>query len=99
MLDTFAQKNGIPVDTLKTAIILLGNYPLCLAFYYTPKAYKHGFSVIISTLSFTLLFNPMGFAQLLGLSLLCYYLTKFTRHQSWGPILVFVVALLTLSLK
>lgn len=96
-MDEFARSRGIPPDTLKTGIVLLGNFPLCIIFNRIPREYKHVFSIIASSLLFTLLFNPAGFLQLCALALTCYYLTKFLKSFSWGPVVVFVIAMGTLA--
>jgi hypothetical protein len=99
VLSHWAGQLGLPTDTLKTAIVLLGNYPLSYVFTRIPTAYKDLFSILVSSISFTVLFNPIGFLQILFLALVCYCVTLGTRKHSWGPILVFVIAMGTLLAK
>ena len=48
-------------------------------------------------ISFMLLFSFTGTLQLWALTLISYYLTKFTRGKSWAPILIFVFNMAVLS--
>lgn len=98
-VDEFAQGVGLAPDTLKTGIVLFGNFPLCYVYNRLPGSYKDVFSILISCLSFTILFEPAGLAQIIGLALLCYVLVRYLRFYSWGAIVIFLVAMTTLSAK
>jgi hypothetical protein len=98
-LQEFAKARGIPVDTITTGIALLGNYPLALLFTQVPQSYKHMFSILCSAISFCVLFDPLGFLQLLTLALLCYFILKFHRQHTQAPIWIFVLSMGTLSAK
>jgi hypothetical protein len=98
-VDEFALSVGLAPDTLKTGVILFGNFPLCLLYNRLPGKFKDVFSILVSSLSFTILFEPAGFAQIAGLALLCYTLTKFLRFYAWGPVAIFLIAMGTLSAK
>jgi hypothetical protein len=98
-VDEFALSVGLAPDTLKTGVVLFGNFPLCLLYNRLPSGYKDVFSILVSCLSFTILFEPAGLAQIIGLALVCYVMTRFLRFYAWGPIAIFLVAMGTLSAK
>ena len=99
-VDDFAYGIGFDPDSLKTGIVLFGNVPLCLVYNQLPnRVSKDVFSILVSSLLFTVLFDPSGLLQLIVLSFVCYALSGRCKNYRWGPVLVFFVSMGTLAAK
>ncbi|KAJ3301898.1 lysophospholipid acyltransferase [Blyttiomyces sp. JEL0837] len=87
-------------DLLAPALILVSSYILCLPFSFLKTPFqKNMFSVLASGIQYLAFFEWDGYLQLLVLSVVCYYATLATRTNKRGPLLLFVMAMGTLSVK
>ena len=95
-----ATRYGLPADSVFPMITLLLNYVLVLFFnrLSTRKPWQRNiFSILAANICFSILFSYTGTLQLWALTLVSYYLTKYTRGKSWSPIAVFGFTMSVLS--
>ncbi|KAJ3413171.1 lysophospholipid acyltransferase [Chytridiales sp. JEL 0842] len=89
---------GLPADMLGPGIILASSYILAIPYSMLKTPLQRNlFSIVTSGLQYVAFFDAHGYAQLLILSLICYYVTMFTHRSKSGPIVIFVIAMAMLS--
>jgi hypothetical protein len=75
------------------------SYPLAILFNYLPNKVKNIFTIAVSAVYFTFLFNFVGYLQCMGLCCLCYGICYLFKGSYNAPIAVILLSMGTLSAK
>jgi hypothetical protein len=75
------------------------SYTLAILFNYLPNKAKNIFSITVSAVYFSYLFNFVGYLQCIGLCCICYGISYIFKGSYKAPIAVILLSMGTLSAK